>query len=234
MKTLSIVIPCYNEANTIREVLAAVEKSDIAGITKEIIIVDDCSTDGTAEILRMLEKERGYTVCYQEKNKGKGAAVRRGFSVAHGDYVIIQDADLEYDANEYARMIAPMLEGNADAVYGSRFLGAAPHHVLFFWHYAGNKFLTTLSNIFTSLNLTDMETGCKAFTQEAIQKIFPKLTSHRFGIEPELTACIAKAHLRLFEVGISYRGRTYKEGKKANWKDGIAAVWFVVKYNVLR
>ncbi len=236
MKTLSIVIPAYNEKNTIREVLAAVEKSDIGNIRKEIIVVDDFSTDGTRDILAELQKNKKYKIIYQEKNMGKGAAVRRGFSAVAGDFIIVQDADLEYDPAEYRTMLKPLLDGRADVVYGSRFLGGEKtvHRALFFWHYLGNRFVTFVSNIFTNLNLTDMETGYKAFTKSALDKITPYLESNRFGIEPEITARVAKNHLRVYEVGISYSGRTYEEGKKINWKDGLAAIWFIIKYNLLK
>lgn len=231
--TLSIIIPAYNEKNTIPALLKAVEESRLDGIGKEIIIVDDCSTDGTSALLKSLEKEKRYRIFYQDKNRGKGAALRKGLKEATGDFVITQDADLEYDPGEYPLLIKPLAEGRADAVYGSRFMGAAPHRVLFFWHYVGNRLLTMLSNMFTNLNLSDMETGYKAFTKEAVKKILPNLKSDRFGIEVELTAQSAKRNLRIYEVGISYSGRTYEEGKKINWKDGLAAIWYIIKYNLI-
>lgn len=234
MKILSIVIPVCNEKNTLREILFKARESPVGDLKKEIIVVDDFSTDGSREILHDFEGRENYVIVYHEKNKGKGASVRTGFARAGGDFIIIQDADLEYDPGEYMGLLEPMMRGKADAVYGSRFVGSSPHRVLFFWHYAGNKFLTLLSNICTNMNLTDMETGFKAFTREAVAAIRPHLTSNRFGIEPELTALAAKKKLRIYEVGISYYGRTYAEGKKVNWKDGIAAIWHIVKYNIFR
>lgn len=233
MKTLSVVIPVYNEARTIRAVIDAVHKSHAAGLSKEIVIVDDASTDGTRDILRTLEG-KGRVILYHKNNQGKGAAVRTGFAAATGDAIVIQDADLEYDPADFEVLLKPLIEGKADVVYGSRFIGSAPRRVLFFWHSVGNRFLTLLSNIFTNLNLTDMETCYKAFTKEALQRILPHLESKRFGIEPELTAWVAKKKLRICEVGISYSGRTYEEGKKINWKDGVAAIWFILKYNLFR
>ena len=234
MKTLSVVVPVYNERETIRNIIAAVENADLPGLKKEIIIIDDHSTDGTRDMLRVIADDPRYQVFYHDHNKGKGAAVRFGFSKVSGDFVIVQDADLEYDPNDYPIMLGPLLSGKADVVYGSRFMGAAPHRVLFFWHYLANRFLTFLSNILTDLNLSDMETCYKAFTKDSLQKILPNLESNRFGIEPELTAQVAKHRLRVYEVGISYAGRTYEEGKKISWKDGIAAVWFIIKYNLFR
>jgi glycosyltransferase involved in cell wall biosynthesis len=227
---LSIVIPVYNEKNTIRDILARVERSDTGGFQKEIVIVDDASTDGTTEILR--EYESLYRVVRHPKNRGKGAALRTGFMAATGDIVLIQDADLEYNPDDYPKLLKPFLEGKADAVYGSRFVGADAHRVLYFWHYVGNKFLTTLSNIFTNLNLTDMETCYKVFRREVIQQIAPKLRSDRFGFEPEVTARLAKTGARVYEVGISYQGRTYAEGKKIGWKDGVKAIFAIVYFNV--
>lgn len=226
---LSIVIPVYNEKSTIRKLISAVESADIGLIGKEIIIVDDCSQDGTKEILKSLEK---YKIFYQLKNQGKGSAVRKGFEISTGDFVIIQDADLEYDPSEYAVLLKPLIDGKADVVYGSRFMGAAPHRVLFFWHYVGNRALTAFSNMFTNLNLSDMETCYKVFSRDIINKILPRLKSNRFGIEVELTARAAKEGARIYEVGISYSGRTYDEGKKINWKDGLAAFWFIIRYNI--
>jgi glycosyltransferase involved in cell wall biosynthesis len=229
-RKLSIIIPVYNEKNTILKLLEAVERVNLVGLEKEIVIVDDFSTDGTRDVLFGLKNK--YKVFFQNKNQGKGAAVRRGFQEANGDFVIIQDADLEYDPKEYALLLEPLLDGRADAVYGSRFMGNRPHRVLFFWHYLGNQFLTLLSNMFTDLNLTDMETCYKAFTKEALAKFKDKLVSNRFGIEPEITARAARANLRIYEVGISYSGRTYAEGKKINWKDGVAAIWAIIRFNI--
>lgn len=229
---LSIVIPVYNEKNTIRKLISAVESAEIGQISKEIIIVDDCSNDGTKEILKSLEKDGKYKIFYQLKNQGKGAAVHRGFEISTGDFVIIQDADLEYDPSEYAALLKPLIEGRADVVYGSRFIGPAPHRVLFFWHYVGNRVLTAFSNMFTNLNLSDMETCYKVFSRDILNKILPRLKSNRFGIEAELTARAAKERARIYEVGISYSGRTYEEGKKINWRDGFAAFWFIIRYNI--
>lgn len=225
---LSVVIPVFNEKGTIGEIIKRVEA---VPIDKEIIVVDDFSTDGTRDILSKIEN-RGIRVIYHEKNMGKGAALRTGFGVAAGDIVIIQDADLEYDPQEYPKLIKPILDGEADAVYGSRFVGGEPHRVFYFWHMVGNKFLTLLSNMFTNLNLTDMETCFKVFKKEVIRKI--TIEENRFGFEPEITAKLAKMDIRLFEVGISYYGRNYKEGKKVGWKDGISALRAIIKYNLFR
>lgn len=233
MPKLSIIVPAYNEKNTIAEILKKIEAVNLGNMEKEIIIVDDGSTDGTREILRGLERSGKYKIIFQDENLGKGGALKRGFKEASGDFVIIQDADLEYNPEEYKILLEPLLNGRADVVYGSRFMGASAHRVLFFWHYVGNKILTTLSNIFTDLNLTDIETGYKAFNRVTLLKIRDKLKSSRFGIEPEITARVAKASLRVFEVGISYSGRTYSEGKKINWKDGLAAIWFIIRFNLL-
>jgi len=227
---LSIIIPCYNEKDTIREVVQAVRTAPVA--EKEIIIVDDCSTDGTRDILQSEIVPLVEKVIFHGANKGKGAALRTGIRAATGDIVIVQDADLEYDPREYPLVIEPILQGKADVVYGSRFMGGRPHRVLFFWHYMGNKFLTLLSNMFTDLNLTDMETGYKAFRREIIQSVH--IEEDRFGFEPEITAKVAKMGVRLYEVGISYYGRSYAEGKKIGWKDGLRAIYCILKYNLLR
>ncbi len=228
MQKLSIVIPCYNEIKTIHEIVDLVKASSYPD--KEIIIVDDCSTDGTREALKNQLESQVDTVIYHEINQGKGAALRTGIKAATGNMVIIQDADLEYDPNEYKKLTQPILEGKADVVYGSRFIGDEPHRVLFFWHSVGNKVLTLLSNMFTDLNLTDMETCYKVFKREIIQSI--SIEENRFGFEPEITAKIAKQHCKIYEVGISYFGRTYKEGKKINWKDGVRAIYCILKYNI--
>lgn len=232
MIKLSIIIPVYNEEKTIKQILKAVEQVSLPNIEKEIVIIDDCSLDGTRDILK--EVEHRYKVIYQTINMGKGAAVRTGFMNVTGDIIIIQDADLEYDPQEYPKIIKPILEGRADVVYGSRFMGSDSHRVLYFWHFQGNKFLTLLSNMFSDLNLTDMETCYKAFNRRALNAIKNNLTAKRFGIEPEITAQVAKNKLIIYEVGISYYGRTYSEGKKINWKDGCAAIYHIIKSNLLR
>lgn len=226
---LSVVIPCYNEVKTIVEVVKAVKQSPIQQL--EIIIVDDCSTDGTRDILKLHIEAQVDQVIYHRKNQGKGAALRTGFEAATGDIVIIQDADLEYDPQEYPLVIGPILDGKADVVYGSRFFGGRPHRVVYYWHMLGNQFLTTLSNMLTNVNLTDMETCYKAFRREVIQSI--RIEEKRFGFEPEITAKVAKMDCRIYEVGISYYGRTYKEGKKIGWKDGFRAIYCILKYNLL-
>ncbi len=221
---LSVVIPVYNERNTIGEVLRRVQMVDLP---KEVIIVDDCSTDGTREFLRGLSSSDDLTIILQPQNAGKGAALRAGFGKVRGDIVVVQDADLEYDPSEYPVLIQPIVAGKADVVFGSRFLGG-PHRVLFFWHSVGNRILTTLSNMMTDLNLTDMETCYKVFRADVLKKF--ELREDRFGFEPEFTAKIARARGRVYEVPISYSGRDYSEGKKIGWKDGVAALYFIVKY----
>jgi len=232
MKKLSIIIPVYNEKNTIKKILDLVEQVQLDEIEKEIIIVDDFSIDGTRDVLKDLENK--YKIFYHSENMGKGSALRTGFKQVSGDMIIIQDSDLEYDPEDYKKVLRPIIEDKADVVYGSRFVGSDPHRVLFFWHYMGNKFLTWLSNILTNFTLTDMETCYKAFNRQALDKFKDKLTSKRFGIEPEITALIAKNKFRIYEVGISYYGRTYEEGKKINWKDGLAAIYHIIKFNLFR
>ena len=225
---LSVIIPCYNEKSTIRKVVDAVLASPYDD--KEIIIVDDCSKDGTKEVLLEEIEPLVHQILFHKVNQGKGAALRTGIQAATGDIVLIQDADLEYDPQEYSNLVEPILRNKADVVYGSRFMGSQPHRVLYFWHSVGNMFLTVLSNMFTNLNLTDMETCYKVFRREIIQGI--SIQENRFGFEPEITAKIAKLECRIFEVGISYYGRTYKEGKKIGWKDGIRAIYCIIKYNL--
>tara|TARA_Y100000991_G_scaffold136743_1_gene103068 strand:- start:1187 stop:1900 length:714 start_codon:yes stop_codon:yes gene_type:complete len=226
--TLSIIIPCFNEINTISELIRRVKESPIN--SKEIIIVDDFSTDGTREVLKNINEE-SIKIIFNSKNQGKGASISKGIEFATGEITIIQDADLEYDPNEYAMIISPILSDKADVVFGSRFQGAQPHRVVYFWHRLGNGFLTLLSNILTDINLTDMETCYKAFRTEILKSI--KIKEKRFGFEPEITAKVARMKCRIYEVGISYFGRTYEEGKKIGWKDGVRAIWCIIKYNLL-
>lgn len=235
MTKLSIIIPAYNEGPTIHLILNKVKAVQLIGdLSKEVIIVNDFSKDNTEEAIhKYMEQNPELNIQYfkHEKNKGKGAALHTGIEKATGDYIIIQDADLEYDPEEYNDLLPPVLDGHADVVYGSRFMGGHPHRILFFWHSIGNKFLTILSNVFTNLNLTDMETCYKLFKREHIQSL--KLKENRFGFEPEVTAKISRIpKIRIYEVGISYYGRTYEEGKKINWKDGFRAIYCIMKYNL--
>jgi len=223
---LSIVIPVYNEKNTLNTLLTRVEAVDYE---KEIVLVDDCSTDGTREIVESYKNKKEYTVVMHQYNRGKGAALRTGFAEASGDIIIIQDADLEYDPKDYGKLLEPILDGRADVVYGSRFLGG-PHRVLFFWHYLGNMALTLMSNVMTNLNLTDMETCYKVFSRQVLDSI--ELKCNRFGFEPEFTSKVAKQKFRIYEVPISYSGRDYAEGKKIGWKDGVAAIWFIIRFRL--
>jgi len=240
---LTVVIPAYNEINTIRQILEKVQQVDLQ---KEIIIIDDFSTDGTREFLEQVINTKNTSqldennvtfptnniqVLFQDKNRGKGAALKRGFSEANGNLIVIQDADLEYDPEDFLTLIQPIKKGYADVVYGSRFIGGAPHRILFFWHSIGNKILTFVSNVFTNLNLTDMETCYKMFKKDLIDHI--DLEENGFGIEPELTAKFARLGARIYEVGISYYGRSYYEGKKITWRDGIRTIWAILRYNIL-
>ena len=234
MESLSIVIPVYNEKETIAELLARVVAVD-TGLRHEIILIDDGSSDGTREIYSEMTKrwsDENIRVEFQPRNMGKGAAVRKGFDLATGDIVIIQDADLEYDPADYPRLLKPILSGQADVVYGSRFIGSEAHRVHLYWHMIGNRFLTMLSNMLTNLNLTDMETCYKVFKKDVVRSL--KLESNRFTIEPEITAKVARGRWRVYEVGISYAGRDYSEGKKITWKDGMAALWAIGRYRFFK
>ncbi len=227
---ISIIIPVFNEAQTILPLLEKVKQSPVNNLIKEIIIVNDNSTDKTKNILDNIQDEN-IKILHHQKNQGKGAALHTGFKLATGDIILIQDADLEYNPNEYQKLIQPILDNQADIVYGSRFIGAQPHRVLYFWHYVGNKILTLLSNMFSNLNLTDMETCYKVFRRKVLNDIV--LKEKRFGFEPEFTIKVARKKFRFYEVGISYAGRTYEEGKKISTKDGLRAIWCIVKYGIL-
>ncbi len=228
---LSIVIPVYNEAATILDILKLVASIDV-GLEKELIVVDDCSKDGTRDVLKQVAIDHPeWRILFHDINRGKGAALRTGFAAATGDFVIIQDADLEYDPREYPLLLRPLLENRADVVFGSRFLGGGPHRVCYFWHYQGNKFLTTLSNMMTNLNLTDMEVCYKVFRREVLQSI--TLKENRFGFEVEITAKVSHGKWRIYEVPISYYGRSYEDGKKITWKDGFQALWCIIKYRLM-
>ena len=231
---VSIVIPIYNEERTIARIIKSVERASVFDMQKEIVLVNDCSTDSSREIIE--DYKDLYKIFHHEKNKGKGAALRTGFRNVTGDIVIIQDADLEYDPNEYENLLKPIIDNKADVVFGSRFITGRSHRLLYYWHYVGNNFLTTLSNIFTNLNLSDVEAGYKVLRKEIIDLILPELKSNRFGIEPELVARVAKiarqGKCRIYEIGISYHGRTYEEGKKIGWKDGLSAIWSILRFNL--
>jgi glycosyltransferase involved in cell wall biosynthesis len=227
---VSIAIPCYNERDTLEKTVEAVRDAPLE--SREIIVVDDCSQDGTQTLLRERVSQMVDRVIYHPVNRGKGAALRSGFAAATGDFILVQDADLEYSPEDYPVLLEPLISGKADAVFGSRFMGGRPHRVLFFWHMAGNKFLTLLSNMFSNINLTDMETGYKEFKAPLIKSI--RIEEDRFGVEPEIIAKLARTGCRIYEVGISYAGRTYEEGKKVNRKDGVRAIYAIIKYNLER
>lgn len=227
------MIPLYNEAATLRELVDRVLQADACGLAKEVLLIDDCSTDGSREIAQEIEAaESGVKLIRHDNNQGKGAALRTGFERASGDWIIVQDADLEYDPDEYLLLLGPALDGKADVVYGSRFVSSNPRRVVYYWHAVGNRLLTMLSNMCSNLNLTDMETCYKLFSREILSGI--RIEEDRFGFEPEITAKVAKTKCRLYEVGISYYGRTYEEGKKIGWRDGVRALWCILKYNLFR
>jgi glycosyltransferase involved in cell wall biosynthesis len=224
---LSVVIPVYNERDTVEELVRRVQA---VAIEKEIVLVNDGSSDGTREILAAFEDKPGFRVIHHAQNQGKGAALRSGFAASGGDVVLVQDADLEYDPEDYHRLLQPIAAGKADVVLGSRFIGSGPHRVLYYWHYVGNRVLTTLSNVFTNLNLSDMETCYKVFRREVLDGL--EIEESRFGFEPEIVAKVARGRWRVYEVGVSYSGRTYNEGKKIGWRDGVRAIWCILKYNL--
>jgi glycosyltransferase involved in cell wall biosynthesis len=231
---LSVIIPVFNERQTLEGLVEKVRLVDLSplNITVEIIVIDDCSQDGTSDVAQWLAEAGKIRLIKHEKNQGKGAALHSGFQAAQGEIIIVQDADLEYEPEEYPNLLKPIVDGKADVVYGSRFMGGEPHRVLYFWHYVGNRFLTLISNTMTNLNLTDMETCYKVFRSNILRSIH--LREKRFGFEPEVTAKIARLGCRIYEVGISYTGRTYAEGKKINWKDGVRALWCIIKYAVVK
>jgi glycosyltransferase involved in cell wall biosynthesis len=227
---VSIIVPCYNEKKTIEQIVEAVRNAPLEN--HEVIVVDDCSNDGTQTLLKERVSQVVDRIIYHPANSGKGAALRSGFAAATGDIILVQDADLEYSPEDYPVLLEPLFSGKADAVFGSRFMGGRPHRVLFFWHMVGNKFLTLLSNMFTNLNLTDMETGYKAFKAPLVKSI--QIEEDRFGVEPEIIAKLARTGCRIYEVGISYTGRTYEEGKKIGWRDGLRALYAIIRYNCWR
>lgn len=232
-KKLSVIMPCYNEKDTIEKIIAEVVAVDLGTTQKEIVIIDDCSKDGTRDILKKLAKQhKSIKLIFQDHNQGKGAALKRGFLESTGDVVIVQDADLEYDPQEYKRLLYPIERGHADVVYGSRFIGGEPHRIIYYRNQVANKFLTFLSNVFTGLNLTDMETCYKTFRGDLIRRLAKDLKAKRFGFEPEITARVAKSKAAVYEIGISYYGRSKEEGKKIGYRDGLKAIWEIIRYNV--